>query len=148
MGCGNANNTSKPTVTPGNSLPPSSSRPYENPAPQPSKPSQSSSKPNPPPPKPSRPKTPPYTFPATYNPESTFKLQVKDLTSTLDCTFSLLPTLPGRELYELIRLELGKIGEQRDFQIVLYGRPIKNDQEEIGKSGLSVSGLAYCIFKP
>lgn len=142
MGCGQAKkNTSQPTITPSNFLPPSSSRPYENPAPQPSKP-------NPPPPKPSRPKTPPYTFPATYNPESVFQLQVKDLTSTLDCTFSLLPTLPGRELYELIRLELGKIGEQRDFQVVLYGRPIKNDQEEIGKSGLSVSGLAYCIFKP
>jgi hypothetical protein len=149
MGCGNAKNASRPAVTPNLSSQPPAPQPNSNSSlPQ----SQSLPKPDPqrpgPKPEPSAPRPPPYSFPEHYTPDSHFQLQVKDLTGALDFPLDLQPKLTGREFFQLIGAELKKLGEQREFQVVLYGRAIKCDEEEIGKSGLSVKGVAYCIFKP
>ena len=133
----------------------SANRPPQLPAPQPNyNPSlpPPQSLPNPqrpsPRPEPSPPKPPPYSFSTRYEPDSFFQLQVKDLTGALDFSLDLQPKLTGRELFQLIGAEMRKKGEQREFQVVLYGRAIKCDDEEIGKSGLTEKGVAYCIFKP
>lgn len=157
MGCGSSSKkTQDPTIypsTPAQANPNTRPQPIPNPPRSQPNPNPPQSQPNPNPPRPQAnpnpmPSPPAHTFPTTYNADSTFQLQVKDLTGVLDFRLDLQARLTGKELFQRIGAEMRQRGEQREFQVVVFGRPIKCDEEEIGKSGLSENGVAYCIFKP
>lgn len=74
-----------------------------------------------------------------------FQLQVKDIKGSLDFTIPINSKLTGQGLFNALR---EKMSGKKQFQVVHFGKPIKCDEEEIGKSGLFKDTLIYCIFKP
>jgi len=74
-----------------------------------------------------------------------FQLQVKDIKGRTDFTIPINSLFTGQELFDALR---EKMSDKREFQVVHFGKPIKCDAEEVGKSGLSKDTLVYCIFKP